>query len=201
MEDRQLVYYENDRMVEAANAAQYNNTMLMGYFNLNATDPEARKYLYAEIPYHYVNYSGTWVPRQRGGDKVLSRIYNISPRNRELFHLRVLLLNVRGATSFEHLRTVDGHVWPTFTEAAIALGLVENQRHWIACLQEAVDNAYTGKDIRFLFASILLHGLPALPRPIEMWEQFKEPMCSDFVFLNNDSQEAAFDKGLQVCVY
>ena len=48
----------------------------------------------------------------------------------ERYYLRLLFTVVRGATSFENLRTVDGIVFPTFKEACISLGLLENDGEW-----------------------------------------------------------------------
>ena len=59
-----------------------------------------------------------WVPRVRKVD-VISRVYTVSPRYAERFAIRLLSMNVRGATSFEALRTLDdGTVCATFVEAA-----------------------------------------------------------------------------------
>ncbi|XP_021761819.1 uncharacterized protein LOC110726658 [Chenopodium quinoa] len=44
----------------------------------------------------------------------------------ERFYLRLLLLNVKSPKSFEALRTVNGCLYPTFQEAALKLGLVED---------------------------------------------------------------------------
>ena len=49
----------------------------------------------------------TWEPRQRG-NKIIGRMYAVSPAEVEKYHLRLLLLNVKGATSFIDLRTVKG---------------------------------------------------------------------------------------------
>ncbi|GFQ86605.1 ATP-dependent DNA helicase [Trichonephila clavata] len=38
----------------------------------------------------------------------IGRIYSVHPSNDECFYLRLLLVNVRGPTSFQQLRTVDG---------------------------------------------------------------------------------------------
>jgi ATP-dependent DNA helicase PIF1 len=57
-----------------------------------------------------------------------------------LYHLRLLLLNVPGATSFQHLRTVNGFPHATFTDAARALNLVENGQQWYDAMAEAAQH-------------------------------------------------------------
>jgi hypothetical protein len=47
----------------------------------------------------------------------IGRIYSISPRKEELFHLRLLLYTIKGPTSFESLRLVDNYLCQTFKES------------------------------------------------------------------------------------
>jgi len=44
----------------------------------------------------------------------------------ELFHLRLLLLSVKGATSFNDLKIVNGEIYQSFSAACLALGLIED---------------------------------------------------------------------------
>jgi len=52
--------------------------------------------------------------------------------------LRTLLTKVKGAVSFEVLRTINGVVHDTFKSACIALGLYDSDDEWNACLGEVV---------------------------------------------------------------
>ncbi|VDM75723.1 unnamed protein product [Strongylus vulgaris] len=45
-------------------------------------------------------------------------MYIVSPRDFERYCLRILLLNSKGKTSFEDIRTVDGRVYEKFSDAA-----------------------------------------------------------------------------------
>jgi len=63
-------------------------------------------------------------------------MYAASPAAGEHFYLCIV---VKGATSFEHLRTIDGIIHSTFHAACFALGLLENDNEWIQCLGEAGD--------------------------------------------------------------
>ena len=64
-------------------------------------------------------------------------MYFVHPTAGEQYYLRMLLSIVRGATSFENLCTVDGFLYPSFKEACIALGLLQNDEEWDQCLKEA----------------------------------------------------------------
>jgi hypothetical protein len=55
----------------------------------------------------------------------------------ERYYLRMLLNYVKGATSYEHLRTVDGKEHDTFKDACIAMGLLVDNNEWHQALEEA----------------------------------------------------------------
>ena len=152
LENRQPVYYNNDDrdIQRALRAAQRHDTMLTGWFRINEFNErtpvaeggpnlELRNTLYADFGLDYVWRDYAWTPRARD-QKVITRIYSISPRKSELYHLRLLLLNVPGATSFQHLRTVNGVPHATFTAAARALNLVENGQQWYDAMAEAAQH-------------------------------------------------------------
>ena len=102
--DLQNVYFQSGREEEAL--ARNTSTQLTAWFALNQRDNSANQYLYTEIPSHYIykKKKKIWKPRRQGADKIISRMYTASPRDREKFALRCLLLHVPGATSYQHLR-------------------------------------------------------------------------------------------------
>jgi hypothetical protein len=59
--------------------------------------------------------------RKRGF--AISRIYYAHPTSGERYYLWMLLNYVKGATSYEDLRTVDGIKHDTFKDACIAMSL------------------------------------------------------------------------------
>jgi hypothetical protein len=61
----------------------------------------------------------------------------VQPSEGERYYLRTLLSHVKGATSFDHLKTVNGHTCRNFKEACIRLALLEDDNEWDACLLEA----------------------------------------------------------------
>ena len=62
-----------------------------------------------------------------------------------------------GATSFTHLQTVDGTLHTSFRHACVALGLLQDDREWFQCFEEAILFA-TGGILRTLFATAVIHG-------------------------------------------
>ncbi|GFS49323.1 ATP-dependent DNA helicase [Trichonephila clavipes] len=106
----------------------------------------------------------------------LGRLYTAHPNNAECFYLRLLLINVRGPTSFQELQTVNGHVCATFYEACQKLNLLENDAHWDISLADASNTAQPHQ-IRTLFSIILTTCFPANPKDI--WEKYKDYMSED----------------------
>ncbi len=66
----------------------------------------------------------------------IGRMYYAHPTSGERYYLRMFLNCVKGATSDEHLRTVDGTKHDTFKDACIAMGLLEDDNEWHQALEE-----------------------------------------------------------------
>ncbi|XP_065831977.1 uncharacterized protein [Oscarella lobularis] len=157
-------------------AAEPPATTLTGFFQLCASDDFAKTLLYIDVPRYYRWVKKKWqrriqghlVPETDGIRKstTLGRIYTIHPKNTECYLLRLLLLHVRGPTSFADLRTVDGTVFETYAEASL------HSRK--PCT--VTDRPYK---IRDMFA-IMLH-MCEISDPLRLWEQHKEAMAPDFL--------------------
>jgi hypothetical protein len=106
----------------------------------------------------------------------IGRLLYVPPQAGERWYLRLLLSNFPGATSFADLRTIHGVTHNTFREACVAAGLLEDDRHWILCFEEA-SLWQTGRHLRDLFILCLLHG--DISQPITLWERFRYIICDD----------------------
>lgn len=80
----------------------------------------------------------------------------MSPRTGELFYLRALLLH-RPAYSFADIRTINNVLYPTFQEAASALGLFKDDLEGQEIMKEAIASFCSPSQFQFLFAHILLN--------------------------------------------
>lgn len=114
---------------------------------------------------------------RRMTNDALARMYAVSPMDQHPFHLRLLLLHRRGPQSFRDIRTVDGIVHETYGAAAIALGLIEDDRAWHACMEEsaALD---TPRQLRYLFVTILVHCHPA--ESLRLYTSNEDNMMEDY---------------------
>ena len=102
----------------------------------------------------------------------------MQPSDPQRFALGLLLLHQRGVTSFEDLRTVDGLLYDTFTDAARAMGLLEDYAEYRRCLQEA-SIMNMPSQMRQLFATLMVFQTPSDMRTL--FEEFKEAMCEDYI--------------------
>ncbi|UYV74978.1 hypothetical protein LAZ67_12001956 [Cordylochernes scorpioides] len=133
----------------------------------------------------YPKYKRRVISEQRGngtrqnlrGAKVIGRMHTVSVKEQERYYLRLLLLNVKAAQSFDDLKTVDEILYPRFREAALARGLFLDDSVWKSTLEDGVVMNMP-KQLRELFAYICVFGPPAKPR--ELWDEFKPHMCEDF---------------------
>lgn len=132
----QLVHLENAR----EKAANPSNTTLTAFFELCRNDEFAKTLMYDEVPKYYTwNISKRAFTRRKNGAVVpeygdvfetntIGRMYTIHPSQSECFYLKMLLHTVKGPTSFESLKIVNGEVYETYREACLAHGLLEDDQ-------------------------------------------------------------------------
>lgn len=140
LENGQRVYFTEQNAVQRAERPP--STTLTSFFQTCSSDTFARTLLYSEMPRYFIwNNSSRKFERRKQGKPVpgyidvystdaLGRVYTVHPCNDECFYLRLLLVNVRGPTSFQSLRTVNGVLCTTYREACQLLGLLEDDNHW-----------------------------------------------------------------------
>jgi len=204
VEGEDLISWDEEQAPDAQTVmeqAASRDSTLSAYFKANEKYPnEAKDLLYQDFPSKFVWQAKQrkWTPRQQGFS--IGRMYYASPRAGERFYLRTLLTAIKGATSFEGLRTFGDYVCATYREACLMHGLLEDDSEWRLCLQEAGDMA-SGHQLRNLFVIILRDCSPS--DPLALWMQFRDKICDDLRYalqhhnLQVDpTQEDVFDYGL-----
>ena len=171
------VYFHANADDQALKQGMNRDSKFTRWFKLNIAHPSARHLLYVQIPYEFVWRDRSWHRRER--QRVISRLHTTNPRDRELFFLRLLLLHVSGATSFKYLRTVNGVLHPSFSLAAKALHLLEDDREWVDCLAEAVSYQML-RQLRQLFAFIFISS-DAKVDINQLWIKYKKYLCEDYL--------------------
>jgi hypothetical protein len=185
LEGQHMVQFdEGARLEEVVRAGASPPSTLTAWFNLNRRSAPACTRLYQDLPQFY-----TWDKRRaRWNDRKQKTPFeqigrmDFVPRSQgERYFLRLLLTNVRGATSFAHLRTVtvngEQKVCDTYQEAARLRGLLADDQDSQATMEEGRAFMMPAA-LRSLFASLLKHGDVADAG--ELWAQNKQAMAEDF---------------------
>ena len=144
-QEQKLFVHGNER--EVVEKSEGVDTKLTAYFRVNNARQEAHvaacaamdgalaeenvPLKYTEMPNHYVwdTKNCAWKKRQRRakGGEVIARLFQCSPKNPELYALRLLLLHVPGALSYKDLcnaESVENN--NSFRVAAKARNLIRN---------------------------------------------------------------------------
>ena len=172
----QCVYLHGNGDDQAYKQAINRDSKLTRWFKLNIANSTARQFQ-VQIPYDFIWRDRSWHRREK--QRVISRLHTTNPRDRELFSLRLLLLHVPNATSFEYLRTVIGVLHPSFVSAAKALHLLENDRVWDKCFAEAICYQML-RQLRQLFAFICI-SVDVKVDINQLWIKFKNKLCKDYL--------------------
>jgi hypothetical protein len=188
LENGQRVYFTEETLHQRV--LEPPRTTLTAFFLLCQKDDFAKTLLYCDVPKYYTwDASGKVFKRRLQGTMVsgsggvratdaLGRVYTVHPNNFECFYLRMLLHVVRGPTSFDALKTVDGTVCATYREACQVRGLLEDDAHWNATMVEAAAT-HSAPKLRSLFAILLT--MCSLSNPRQLWDAHKESLAEDIL--------------------
>lgn len=105
-------------------------------------------------------------------------MYSVSPRDPEKYYLRLLLLHVPGATSYDDLKTVNGAVTASFREACIQRRLFSDDTEYYNTLTEA-STFQMPRQLRSMFATICALCEPS--DAFRLWNDCKEAMIEDLL--------------------
>ena len=83
---------------------------------------------------------------------------------------------MKGAVSFDDLKTVNGKKKETFATACLA-HVIENDEQWSYAMQEAALSMMP-KKMRNLYVRILIHCNPL--KPEKLWDDYKDSMSEDY---------------------
>ena len=187
LENGQRMYFTEENYRQQIECPR--NTTLTAFFQLCINDQFAANLLYHEVPSYYRWHQNQWQRRKAGSrvadhpeiykSDVIGRVYTVNPKHSECYFLRLLLHEVRGPTSFQHLKTVAGAVCESYREACLRLGLLEDDANWNATLTEAAVSKSAGQ-LRNLFAIMLCNC--SISAPVQLWDKHKNTLCEDITF-------------------
>ncbi|KAI9083809.1 hypothetical protein K1719_034277 [Acacia pycnantha] len=179
--DQQCVIYSNtDDVAEILAKPRVSESMFIAWMKQNKDDDLAKTLYYYEFPQYYVYHrtKRMWKIRKRGF--AIGRLMHAAPSSGEFYYLRILLTKVKGPSSYEAIRIIDGVVHPTYRAACIALGLLDDDCEFLAALKEASMWASSWSP-RTMFVSMLL--CCCLTRPEVVWKETSQLLSEDLLHI------------------
>ncbi|KAK1383672.1 hypothetical protein POM88_021407 [Heracleum sosnowskyi] len=154
--EQQVCFQENVPLPIILGRVNPIGTMFIQWFETNKEDPFGRELTYVQFPEKFLwNESEKIWNRRKNNIRVIGRLIYVHPTAGERFYLRILLNIVRGATSFEDVRKVNGVLYNTYKEACFHHGLLEDDDEWHDAIKDAAVHQ-TGSQLRELFVTLLL---------------------------------------------
>ncbi|XP_074318340.1 uncharacterized protein LOC141655147 [Silene latifolia] len=151
--EQSVVIKDSDMLEEIIEEKNSTETMMTAWMATNANQPDAKTLSYAEFPTKYAWKEGRWHKRKQG--KCIGRMVYVHPIAGEKYYLRVLLNIVKGAQSYQEIRTLGDVVYPTFKEACYVHGLLNNDKEWYEAMSGANKWAMPSQ-LRELFVTMIL---------------------------------------------
>ncbi|XP_057745257.1 uncharacterized protein LOC130963126 [Arachis stenosperma] len=162
--EKPVIFKDDENLDDVAMKESVKESMFLGWFEANKNTPKLNAN------------TRKWFLRK--SHVVIGRIFFVPPESREIYYLRLLLNLVRGPTSYEQIRTIDGVVYSTFRDACYAYGLLTDDKEYIDAIKEA-SHWGLGEYLRRLYATLLFSD--SMARPEHVWKGIRRMLCDDIL--------------------
>ncbi|XP_074374527.1 uncharacterized protein LOC141714931 [Apium graveolens] len=176
--ERIYTFSESEVLAKVVCHEKNKHSQLEAFFHLNSKDPKARNYTYDQIPEHYVwnEVDRLWTLWKKG--RQIGRLLYTHHTAGELWYLCLLLSNIRGPTSFQSLKTVNGIQYRTFKDACKIYGLLDDDNEWHFVLEQCAISGLPCQ-IRQLFVHIIVNC--QVSDLTILWEKHWNNMVDDLI--------------------
>ncbi|KAK1352360.1 hypothetical protein POM88_053299 [Heracleum sosnowskyi] len=126
-----------------------------------------------------------WTPRKRG--KQIGRLLYTHHSQGELWYLRLLLTKIRGPTSWDALKRINGVQYKTFKDACRSYGLLDDDNEWHEVLSECCKSGFPSQ-IRQLFVHIIVNC--QVTDLLHLWNLHWKHMVDDIILRQRNVSES-----------
>ncbi|XP_052111545.1 LOW QUALITY PROTEIN: uncharacterized protein LOC127742858 [Arachis duranensis] len=177
-DEQNVIFKDHENLEDVVEKASVKESMFLGWFQANKDYAEARALTYVELPTKFVwkPHERVWLPRK--SHSVIGRIFYVPPGSGESYYMRLLLNFVRGPTSYEDIRTIDGVLHSTFKDACYGRGLLDDDKEYIDAIVEA-SHWRSGTYLRKLFATLLFSN--SMDTPEQVWQKTWHLLSDDIL--------------------
>ncbi|XP_029151663.2 uncharacterized protein [Arachis hypogaea] len=164
--EQNIIFKDDDDLEEIVEEEEGKCTMFLTWMEANKKFEAGQILTYAEFPNQFVydRESREWHPRKRGYS--IGRLNYVPPGTGDIYYMRILLAVQRGCTTYESIRTVNGITYSSFQDACYSMGLLCDDRKFIAAINEVAELA-SGNQLRKLFAMLLISN--SISNPERVW--------------------------------
>ncbi|XP_047949399.1 uncharacterized protein LOC125195266 [Salvia hispanica] len=175
--EQHVIFEESEDLDDVLNRKTIHESKFLAWMQANKKYPEGRDLTYGEYPTKFVWKTDHWQPRQQRFS--IGRLFYVAPGSGDLYYLRCLLNIVKGATSFEDIRFVNGVQYDSFRDACFALGLLDDDKEYVDGIVEASFWA-SAHSLRLLFVSLLTSE--SISRPDVVWQSCWKYLSDDVLY-------------------
>ena len=181
-----IVFYEDESIENLRKKVKKNKkSTLQTWFELNIkaangemdVTPSPLSLTYTDaVSYFSIKKSNNeWIPREKAS-KAIGYVRTPRSTKSELWHLCLLLRHVKGAKSFDELKTFNGELCDTFAQCCGKHGLLSDDDYMWALLSD-VQMLDSGPQLRNLFCTLLISN--GQFDADKLWNKFKIGMSVD----------------------
>ncbi|XP_076061247.1 uncharacterized protein LOC143037028 [Oratosquilla oratoria] len=155
LEGENEVFYKDSDSTESLNKKSNIDTQLTAFFQLCTQNKFAAELYYHQVPNHFLWDKKLNIWRERKTYRTtLGRIRAFNTKTVELFYMRLLLMHIKGPTSFEALRTHEGRRYDTYRETVKAMGLINDEETWQQTILEIINHTNDQKKLSETYANV-----------------------------------------------
>ncbi|XP_042005880.1 uncharacterized protein LOC121754618 [Salvia splendens] len=176
-DQQHVIFDEAADLVTVLNRKTIHESKFLAWMEANKIYSQGRDLTYGEFPTKFVWKKNHWEPRKQRYS--IGRLFYVAPGSGDMYYLRCLLNIVKGASSYEDIRCVNGVQYATFRDACFALGLLDDDKEYVHGIVEASFWA-SAHSLRLLYVSLLTSE--SISRPDFVWQSCCKQLSEDVLY-------------------